>query len=117
MDWCKKRMFSLDVVDTDHFLELSVEAQCLYFHLGMRADDDGFLAVNVDFFKRIAIKELVLNELIEAGYIYQLERELIVIREWNINNHIPKRQYVPTKYQRERNVLSLDNGVYSKSIE
>ena len=35
-----RRMFSLDVVDTDSFLDMPLTAQTLYFHLGMRADDD-----------------------------------------------------------------------------
>lgn len=39
-----RRMFSLDVVDTDRFLDMSASAQALYFHLGMRADDDGFVS-------------------------------------------------------------------------
>ena len=38
-----RRMFSLDIVDTDAFLDMPMSAQCLYFHLGMRADDDGFV--------------------------------------------------------------------------
>ena len=40
----KRRMFSLDVVDTDSFLDLPASSQSLYFHLGMRADDDGFVS-------------------------------------------------------------------------
>ena len=39
----KRRMFSLDVVDTDRFLDMPATTQNLYFHLGMRADDDGFV--------------------------------------------------------------------------
>lgn len=39
-----RRMFSLSVVDTDRFLEMPSSTQALYFHLGMRADDDGFVA-------------------------------------------------------------------------
>ena len=39
-----KRMFSMDVIDTDAFLDMPVTSQSLYFHLGMRADDDGFVA-------------------------------------------------------------------------
>ena len=39
-----KRMFSIDVVDTDKFLDMPVSTQALYFHFGMRADDDGFVA-------------------------------------------------------------------------
>ena len=38
-----KRMFSIDVVDTDKFLDMPVSTQALYFHFGMRADDDGFV--------------------------------------------------------------------------
>ena len=30
-----RRMFSLDVVDTDAFIDMPVTAQALYFHLGM----------------------------------------------------------------------------------
>lgn len=37
-------MFSLDVVDTDAFLDLPASSQSLYFHLGLRADDDGFIS-------------------------------------------------------------------------
>ena len=39
-----RRMFSLDVVDTDKFLDMPATSQNLYFHLGMRADDDGFVS-------------------------------------------------------------------------
>ncbi len=38
-----KRMFSLSVVDTDWFLDLPLSTQALYFHLNLRADDDGFV--------------------------------------------------------------------------
>ena len=39
-----RRMFSLDVVDTDAFLDMPCSARLLYYDLGMRADDDGFLS-------------------------------------------------------------------------
>ena len=38
-----KRMFSKAIIDSDMFLDMPKSAQALYFHLGMRADDDGFL--------------------------------------------------------------------------
>ena len=40
-----RRMFSLDVVDTDKFLDMPATSQNLYLHLGMRADDDGFVSI------------------------------------------------------------------------
>ena len=39
----KKRMFSLDVIDLDSFIEMPISAKLLYYDLGMRADDDGFI--------------------------------------------------------------------------
>ena len=40
----QRRMFSLQVVNTDRFLEMPPSAQLLYFQLGMLADDDGFVS-------------------------------------------------------------------------
>lgn len=39
----QKRMFTMKIVDSDAFLDMPMSAQCLYFHLNMRADDDGFI--------------------------------------------------------------------------
>ena len=39
----KKRMFNVDIVGSDAFLDLPHTSQALYFQLGMRADDDGFV--------------------------------------------------------------------------
>ncbi|MCM1194101.1 MAG: hypothetical protein NC389_16955 [Acetatifactor muris] len=105
-------MFSLDVVDTDRFLGLPTRAQCLYFHLGMLADDDGFLSVSPKLLRRSGCGTDDLDMLADAGYIIRFENEIIAIRDWNINNHIPQRQYTPTEYQRERSGLALVNGMY-----
>ena len=40
----QRRMFSLQVVDTDKFMDMPLSARLLYYELGMRADDDGFVA-------------------------------------------------------------------------
>ena len=39
----ERRMFSKTIVDSDAFLDMPMSTQCLYFHLNMRADDDGFV--------------------------------------------------------------------------
>ncbi|EKC54664.1 DNA replication protein, partial [human gut metagenome] len=39
----EKRMFARSLIDSDAFLEMPLSAQALYFHLNMRADDDGFI--------------------------------------------------------------------------
>ena len=33
----------MKIVDSDAFLDMPLSSQCLYFHLNMRADDDGFI--------------------------------------------------------------------------
>lgn len=64
-----KRMFSLDVVGTDKFLDLPISAQCLYFHLGMRADDDGFISSPKQIVKMITCTQGDMKILAENGYI------------------------------------------------
>ena len=39
----EKRMFTMQIVDSDAFLDMPLSTQALYFHLNMRADDDGFV--------------------------------------------------------------------------
>ena len=39
----ERRMFTQKIVDSDAFLDMPLTAQALYFHLNMRADDDGFV--------------------------------------------------------------------------
>jgi hypothetical protein len=40
----QRRMFSSQIVSSDEFLEMPLTSQALYFHLGMSADDDGFVS-------------------------------------------------------------------------
>ena len=39
----EKRMFSKTIIDSDAFLDMPLSSQALYFHLSMRADDEGFI--------------------------------------------------------------------------
>lgn len=39
----ERRMFAKTIIDSDAFLDMPLSAQALYFHLSMRADDDGFV--------------------------------------------------------------------------
>jgi hypothetical protein len=40
----KRRMFSIDVVGQDNFLDMPTDSRELYFQLGMYADDEGFVS-------------------------------------------------------------------------
>ena len=109
-----KRMFSLSVVDTDNFLEMPMSSRLLYYELGMRADDDGF----VDDWKKIllftGLKEDDLKILITKMFIIPFESGVIVIRHWRMNNYLRSDRFSPTHYQKELAKLQLDdNNVYN----
>mgnify|MGYP005766453097 FL=1 len=111
----QKRMFSLNVVDTDNFLDMPVSARLLYYELGMRADDDGF----VDNWKKIllftGLKNDDLKILIAKNFIIPFETGVIVIRHWRMNNYLQNDRVKPTTHQQELKSLELDeNNVYNK---
>ena len=113
-----KRMFSLSVVDTDKFLEMPVSSRLLYYELGMRADDDGF----VDNWKKIlmftGLKEDDMKVLATKQFIIPFESGVIVIRHWRMNNYLQNDRTKPTIYQKELKELELDsNNVYTMDTE
>lgn len=106
----QKRMFSLSVVDTDKFLEMPISSRLLYYELGMRADDDGF----VNNWKKIllftGLKEDDMKVLISKQFIIPFESGVIVIRHWRLNNYLQKDRTKPTIYQEELAQLNVDNN-------
>lgn len=105
----QKRMFSLQVVDTDKFLDLPVSAQALYFHLGMHGDDDGFVASPRKIIRAVGSSEDDLNHLADNGYIIPFESGVVVIADWNINNTLKNDRYHATVYGAEKARLNIDN--------
>ena len=112
-----KRMFSLKIVDSDLFLDMPLSSQCLYFHLSMRADDDGFVNNPKKIIKIIGANEDDLKILIAKGFVIVFEQGIIVITHWKINNFIRKDRYKPTLYENEVQSLSqTKNGMYIKEV-
>lgn len=107
-----RRMFSLDVVDTDRFLEMPASSQNLYFHLGMRADDDGFVSSPKKITKLVNCGEDDLNVLISKGFVIAFDGGIVVIRHWKQNNYIQSDRYKQTLYQKELSALTVSNGAY-----
>jgi len=107
-----RRMFSLDVVDTDIFLDLPISSQALYFHLGMRADDDGFVSSPKRVTAMIGANQDDLKLLIAKGFIIALEDGIIVIRHWKQNNYIQNDRRKDTIYQSQLAALTVNNGIY-----
>ena len=111
----KKRMFNVDIVGSDAFLDLPHTAQALYFQLGMRADDDGFVG-NPKTIQRIAgTKASDLELLVKKRFLIQFPSGVVVIKHWKINNDIKKDRYSPTVYTDEFQMLyTKENKAYTE---
>ena len=113
----RKRMFDMQIVDTDIFLEMPQSTQNLYFHLGMRADDDGFVSNPKKIIKIIGANEDDLKILIVKKFIIPFETGVIVIRHWKLNNYLRKDRYIETIYKEEkRQLIEDENGIYNLGI-
>ena len=107
-----RRMFSLDVVNADKFLEMPASSQSLYFHLGMRADDDGFVSSPKSITRTVGSGIDDLKILISKGYVIPFDSGVIVITDWKANNLIKNDRYKPTRYQEEFKKLEVKDGSY-----
>lgn len=106
----QKRMFSIDVVDTDKFLDMSVTAQALYFHLGMHGDDDGFVSSPKKIARSAGCNDDDLRLLASKGFIIPFESGVIVITDWKRNNTLKNDRYKATIYQEEKAQLQEDGA-------
>ena len=107
-----RRMFSKDVVDTDKFLEMPPSTQALYFHLGMRADDDGFVSSPKKITQFVNCGNDDLKLLLAKGYLIPFESGVVVISDWNVNNWIRADRKHATRFEQEKSLLSISNDIY-----
>lgn len=98
----QRRMFSLKVVDTDAFCEMPASAQNLYFHIGMRADDEGFYAGVRGLMAKIHASQDDLSVLIARRYILDRGDGVYVIKHWKMNNYLQIDRIKPTEYEEKR---------------
>lgn len=108
-----RRMFSLEVCDTDKFMEMPLCTQGLYLQLGLRADDDGFISSPKRIVAMVGGSNDDLKLLIAKGYLIPFEDGIVVITDWNINNWIRPDRKHNTRFKKERALLALENGSYS----
>lgn len=98
-------MFSKKITETDLFLDMSMSAQCLYFHINMSADDDGFVG-NVKTIRRmIGASEDDLKILMAKEFIIPFDSGVVVVKDWKIHNYIRKDRYDETIYKKEKQAL------------
>jgi len=111
----ERRMFTLKIVDSDAFLDMPMSAQALYFHLNMRADDDGFVNNPKKISRMIGASDDDLKILLAKRFVLGFESGVIVIKHWRMHNLLRKDRYNPTQYQEEFARLQLkDNGSYTE---
>lgn len=109
-----KRMFTMKIVDTDAFLDMPLSTQCLYFHLNMRADDDGFIGNPKRIEKIIGANDDDLKLLIAKRFVILFDDGVIVIKHWRMHNTLSRDRYIETSYtDKKKKLLLKDNGSYS----
>ena len=81
-------MFSKTIVDSDAFLDMPLSTQALYFHLSMRADDDGFLNNTKRIQRLIGATDDDLKLLVMKRFVIPFEDGVVVIKHWRMNNYI-----------------------------
>lgn len=111
----ERRMFTQKIVDSDAFLDMPLSSQALYFHLNMRADDDGFVNNSKKIQRMIGASEDDLKLLIAKRFVLAFESGVIVIKHWRMHNLLRKDRYNETQYKDEKATLELkENGSYTE---
>lgn len=113
----ERRMFAKTITESDAFLDMPMSSQCLYFHLGMVADDDGFVNSPKKIQRMIGASEDDLKLLIAKRFLLPFDSGVVVIKHWKMNNFIRNDRYKATVYQEEKALLTTnENGSYSLGI-
>ena len=113
-----KRMFSRDAIGSDAFADMSFEAQALYVHLSMDADDWGFVSSPRKVQRGIGAGSEALAELVNGGFVHVFDSGALVILDWWVNNTIPEKRRKRTQHQAELSRLDLtDTGLYQLVCE
>ena len=107
-------MFSKDVTTSDAFREMPTSTQALYFHLGMEADDDGFLDNYKGLMRAVGSSEDDLKILLGKRFLLPRGSGILVVKHWLINSTVRKDRYQPTRHIEAKNGLFLkENRSYT----
>lgn len=110
-----RRMFALAVVESDAFLDMTIEARYAYFHLGMHTDDDGFVGNPRTVCRVAGVSFDVVGELVENGFIALFDSGVAHVSHFTVNNCIRKDRYTPTEYQNEKMALEQGADIWQPS--
>ena len=106
-------MFAKTIVLSDAFLDMPLSARCLYFTLGMLADDDGFVNSPKSIMRQAGASTDDLNLLLAKRFILSFDSGIIVIKHWRIHNYIQKDRYKETKYIEEKSSIVVDEKIFN----
>jgi hypothetical protein len=110
----ERRMFAKTIIDSDAFLDMPLSTQALYFHLSMRADDEGFINNPKRIQKIVGCGDDDLKLLMAKKFVILFESGVIVIKHWRIHNYIQKDRFKATVYIDEKNMLEMkENKAYT----
>jgi len=111
----ERRMFAKSIVLSDAFLDMPMSARCLYFTLGMFADDDGFVDSPKGIMRQCGASADDMNVLIAKRFVLSFESGVIVIKHWRINNYLRSDRYRETQRIEEMSQLEIkENGAYTE---
>lgn len=114
----RKRMFSIQITESDAFLDMPLSSQALYFHLSMNADDEGFVNSPKRVMRMVGASEDDLKILLTKRFLIAFPSGVMVVKHWKINNSIPNDRFKPTDYQEERAMLEVkQNKAYTECIQ
>lgn len=114
----ERRMFAKTIIDSDAFLDMPLSTQVLYFHLNMRADDDGFINNPKRVQRMIGCSDDDMKLLIAKNFIIPFNSGVVVIKHWKIHNYIQKDRYKETVYKEEKELLEeKENKSYTLCIQ
>lgn len=110
----EKRMFTCKITESDAFLDMPMTTQCLYFHLCMYADDEGFIKNPRRIQKMIGANDDDMKLLVAKSFVLEYESGVIVIKHWKMHNAIRKDRLHETEYIEEKSMLYVkENGAYT----
>ena len=110
----ERRMFAKTIIDSDAFLDMPLSTQALYFHLSMRADDEGFINNPKKIQRMVGSSEDDLKLLTAKRFILAFDSGVIVIKHWKLHNYIRSDRFKPTMYLEEKSqLITKENKAYS----
>ena len=110
----ERRMFAKTIIDSDAFMDMPMSSQMLYFHLAMRADDDGFINNPKKIQRMIGASDDDAGILVAKRFVLTFESGVIVIKHWRMHNYLRSDRYKETVYADEKAQLDVkDNGAYT----